>query len=173
MTFKKLLIILSFTVTSFSNVQTFNEDMNSIIIFEKDDNIGGIISIPLTADQVEKYSSKTKFNWTYSDDDNTKEVGFQITLINLNIDPELTTNTDLKYSLIEKIGNGSPVEVASGNFMGVTEDSLVIKPMAEISSFGVTHSYEFRIWLEETGANQNTMMGKKVTGKIKVSTAIR
>ena len=59
--------------------------------------------------------------------------------------------------------------------------------MKTIEELDVTYSYEFRIWLEEPYctledvnnglydkcSNQNELMGKKLTGKINVSSAFK
>ena len=44
--------------------------------------------------------------------------------------------------------------------------------MTEIS-VGSTYSYEFRLWLEESGGNQNALMGRSISGRIMVYTIAR
>lgn len=209
MTFKKLLIILTFTVTAviimllgtsyawyqfdnavttFSNVQTFTDGLDELaIVFTNDDNINTTLGIPILASEVASKSSKTTFTITPSSTLLAdKEVAYQISLVDLEIDSALTSTTDLKWSLLETIGTGSTTTIASGNFKDVTSESLVLKTMATISTFDVTYAYEFRIWLEDNGCtleqindpddsctNQNDLMGKSLTGKIKVSTMAR
>lgn len=196
MTFRKLLIILTFTVTvmvimllgtsyawyqfdnavtGFNNVQTFENDLDDLaIVFTNNNNISTTVGVPILAADVEKFSNKTTFTLTPKADKlEGKEVAFQISLVELNIDSALTNSNDLKWSLVEKIGNGGATTVASGNFRNVTEDTLVIKEMTEIDTFDVTYSYEFRLWLEESGANQNHLMNKNISGKIRVSSIAR
>lgn len=196
MTFKKLLIIFTFVITAviimllgtsyawyqfdnayteFSNVNTFTEGLDDLaVVFTNDDNINTTIGMPLTEEQVEKYSDKTTFTITPSATElSGKEVAFQISLSELEIDSVLTNTTDLRWSLYETIGTGVKEKIGEGNFNGLTAKNLIIKPMDEIETLGVTYSYEFRIWLHETGGNQNALMGKHLTGKIKVSTAVR
>lgn len=193
MTFRKLILILSFTVTTviimllstsyawyqfdnavttFSNVQTYNEDINLDVVFTNDDNINTTVGIPITPDQVENYSSKTKFTLTPAASLD-KDIAFQISLINLDIPSELTAVTDLKYSLIQTIGSGNATTVSSGNFKDISRDTLELMPITKITNYGTTHYYEFRLWLEETGGDQNNLMGKRITGKIKVSAAYK
>lgn len=160
-------------VTSLGNISTFSEDIETAVIFTNNENINMTVGVPLTTDQVDEYSEKSRFTVTASSDVLTdQEVAVQIALINLDIDSELTAGDDLKYSLIETAGSGTATEISSGSFYNITDDTLIIKSMSAIT-IGTTYSYEFRIWLEETGEDQNSMMGKKITGKIKVSTAIR
>lgn len=195
-TFKKLLIILTFTVTaviimllgtsyawyqfdnavtSFSDVQTFTDGVDDLaVVFTNTDNIGTTVGIPILAAEVADKSEKITFSITPSSTLlSGKDVAYQISLVNLNIDSALTNNTFLKWSLLETIGNGSPVTIASGNFKGVTGDTMVLKNMSEIETFDTTYSYEFRLWLEESGGDQNSLMGKSLSGKIKVLTAVR
>ena len=207
MTFKKLLIILTFTVTAiiimllgtsyawyqfdnavtaFNNVQTFNDSIDELaVVFANDDNINTTVGIPILAAEVDELSSKTTFSITPSSEKLAgKEVAFQIELINIIIDSELTSTKDLKYSLLEKIGDGSTTTISSGNFKDFKKNNIILKSMTAISTFDVNYYYEFRLWLEDNGctieqinrnecSSQNNMMGKKITGRIKVSTAVR
>lgn len=196
MSFKRLLIILTFVVhaivimllgtsyawyqfdnavTTFSELQTFDDSINELsIIFTNSNNINTVVGVPILAADVAEYSSKTRFTITPNSSYlSGRDVAFQISLIDLVIDKELTEVKDLKYSLLETIGDGSTTTIASGNFKDFSDDTLVLKPMSQVSTFDVTYSYEFRIWLEETGANQNNLMGKVLAGKIEVSSAIR
>ena len=87
MTFKKLLIILTITVTvlmiallgtsyawyqfdnavtNFDNVQTFSKDIDLATVFANTDNISTTVGVPLTTAQVDEYSSKTLFSITPS-----------------------------------------------------------------------------------------------------------
>ncbi len=194
MTFKKLLIIMSVAIifiimmlfstsyawyqfdnayTSFSNVQTYSDDIDLAVVFTNSDNINAIVGVPITSDQVEEYSEKTIFTLTPSSAAlSGRNVAYQISLENLKIDSALTSVDSLKYALLETV-NGTTSTVASGSFSGVTSSSLILKNMTTITTFDVTYSYEFRLWLEENNENQNALMGKSLSGKIKVSTAIK
>jgi len=195
-TFKKLLIILTFTVTaiimlllgtsyawyqfdnavtSFGNVQTFTDSIDDVaVVFTNTDNINTAVGVPILASEVATKSEKNIFTITPSSTAlSGKDVAFQIELINLKIDSALTSTTDLKYSLLEKVGTGTQTTIASGNFNGFTGNTLTLKPMTAVTTLGVTYSYEFRLWLEESGGDQNSLMGKKLSGKIKVTTAVR
>lgn len=195
MTFRKLLIILTFVVTAviimllgtsyawyqfdnavttFSGVQTFTQGLDDVaIVFTNTDNINTTVGVPILASEAASKASKTTFSITPSSSKlSGKEVAFQIDLINLSIDSALTGTTDLKYSLLEKVGTGSQTVIKSGNFKGVTGTTISLKAMTA-ATVGTTYSYEFRLWLEETGSNQNSLMGKKISGKFKVSTVVR
>lgn len=195
MTFKKLLIILGFAVTvlivlllgtsyawyafdtavtSFSNVSTFGENLDVAVVFTNSSNIATTVGVPLLSSEVEEKSSKTLFTVTPSTTLQGKDVAIQISIINLKIDSALTGVSSLKYSLLQTL-DGTTTTVASGNFSNVTSDSLVLMNSTSISSsnLGKTYSYEFRLWLEEDNSNQNALMGKHLSGNIKVNTAIR
>ena len=193
-TFKRLLIILSFAVTvlivillgtsyawytfdnavtSFNNVQTFSDNIDTAVVFTNSSNIGTTVGIPILASDVEERSEKTIFTVTPSTTLSGREVAFQITLIDLKIDSALTGVSSLKYSLLQTV-DGTTTTIKSGNFSGVTADSLILSTTTVPSAnLGKTYSYEFRLWLEEDNSNQNALMGKKLEGYIKVNTAIR
>lgn len=193
-TFKRLLIILSFAVTvlivillgtsyawytfdnavtSFNNVQTFSDNIDTAVVFTNSSNIGTTVGIPILASDVEERSEKTTFTVTPSTTLSGREVAFQISLIDLKIDSALTSVSSLKYSLLQTV-DGTTTTIKSGNFSGVTADSLILATTTVPSAnLGKTYSYEFRLWLEEDNSNQNALMGKKLEGYIKVNTAIR
>ena len=193
-TFKRLLIILSFAVTvlivillgtsyawytfdnavtSFNNVQTFSDNIDTAVVFTNSSNIGTTVGIPILASDVEERSEKTIFTVTPSTTLSGREVAFQISLIDLKIDSALTGVSSLKYSLLQTV-DGTTTTIKSGNFSGVTADSLILVTTTVPSvNLGKTYSYEFRLWLEEDNSNQNALMGKKLEGYIKVNTAIR
>lgn len=193
-TFKRLLIILSFAVTvlivillgtsyawytfdnavtSFNNVQTFSDNIDTAVVFTNSSNIGTTVGIPILASDVEERSEKTTFTVTPSTTLSGREVAFQISLIDLKIDSALTSVNSLKYSLLQTV-DGTTTTIKSGNFSGVTADSLILATTTVPSAnLGKTYSYEFRLWLEEDNSNQNALMGKKLNGYIKVNTAIR
>lgn len=205
MTFRKLLIIMTFVVTaviimllstsyawyqfdnavtSFNNVNTFDGDIDLAVVFTNTNNINTTVGIPLLTSEVEEYSNKNTFTITPSSSTIAgREVAYQISLIDIKIDSELTEVDTLRYQLLETI-NGVTTTVKDGNFEHFTDGSLILKNMTEITEFDTTYSYEFRIWLADNGCtleqvsegvcqNQNDLMGKKITGKIKVSTVLR
>lgn len=193
-TFKRLLIILSFAVTvlivillgtsyawytfdnavtSFNNVQTFSDNIDTAVVFTNSSNIGTTVGIPILSSDVEERSEKTTFTVTPSTTLSGREVAFQISLVNLKIDSALTSVSSLKYSLLQTV-DGTTTTIKSGNFSGVTADSLILTTTTVPSAnLGKTYSYEFRLWLQEDNSNQNALMGKKLNGYIKVNTAIR
>lgn len=174
-------------VSDFGNVETFSDNIELAVIFTNDNNIDTTIGVPLFENQIDELSDKTTFTITPNSEFlANKDVAFQISLIDIKIDPVFTTTTDLKYSLIEKIGDGTANEITSGNFSGFTGDNIILKEMTAVTSasLDVTHSYEFRLWLQDNRCtleqvmneecdDQNDLMGKTISGKIKVSTAIR
>lgn len=208
MTFRKLLLILTFVVTvvivtllgasyawyqfdnavtSFDNVQTFTEDVDLGIVFANNNNIQTTVGIPILAAEVEELSNKTNFSITPSSSTlSGKEVAYKIEIVDLIIDSALTTGTDLKYSLLETIGEGATNTIKTGNFYNVTTNTLTIKEATKITQFDTTYNYELRIWLEDNGCtveqindpndsctSQNGLMGKSLSGKIKISTMVK
>lgn len=160
-------------VTTFDGVQTYSDDIDLAVVFTSDNNINTRVGVPLTSDQVDAYSEKTTFAMTPSSSVlSGRTVAYQIYIDNLKIDPVLASVSSLKYSLLETV-NGSTTTVASGNFKDAINGEFIIKPMATITNYDVTYSYEFRLWLEEDNTNQNALMGKSLSGKIKVAVAVK
>lgn len=158
-------------VTPFS-VNTFEDNFATAVLFANDNNISTVVGVPITSAEVDDKASKCLFTVTpKSDVLNGRSVAIAISLENLYIDSELTSVEDLKYSLLQTV-DGTTTTIASGNFNGVTSSSLILKSMYEINS-GKTYSFEFRLWLNETGESQNSLMGKTVKGVIKVSSALK
>lgn len=163
----------SFTnaITPFS-VETFEDDLAVAVLFTNDNNISTVVGVPLTTDEVNSKASKCLFTVTPDSSVlNGRNVAIAISLENLSIASELTAVSDLNYSLLQTV-DGTTTTIASGNFSGVTSSSLLLKSMYEITS-GKTYSFEFRLWLHETGGDQNSLMGKKISGVIKVSSALK
>lgn len=206
-TFKKLIIILTITVsllitallgssyawyqfdnavTSFNNVSTYNENIGLAVVFANTSNINTTIGTPIFSEQIDNYSDKTRFSVTTdSSEINGRQIAYQISLVDIQIDELLTENDYLKYSLIEK---GNPQPIKSGNFKNFTGDSLVLKEMTTVNGEqDTTYNYEFRLWLEETSctleefengeynkcSDQSTLMNKNISGRIKVSSALK
>lgn len=202
-TFKKLIIILMITVsllitmllgtsyawyevrdayTTFSNVSTYNEDVGLAVVFANTDNISSTVGAPIFESEIDNYSNKTIFSMTPNSElINGRQIAYQISLVNVEIDEELTTTEDLKYSLME---NG--VQIKTGSFKNFVGDTLVLKDMTVLETLDITYNYEFRLWLQDNGCtidqindptneceSQNDLMGKKISGKIKVSTALK
>jgi len=165
-------------VTNFTGVQTFNADneLEGIsVIFSNTNNINTVVGVPLSQTEVAQYSSKTNFSIVPETDYlNNKEVAYQIELIDFSIDSELAKTQDLQWSVLEEIPTGEQNEIARGNFQGkVSGDIITLKQMTKLTNLDTTHEYEFRLWLNDNGGNQNELMGKEIRGKIKVSIIIR
>lgn len=205
MTFKKLIIILTITVsllitallgtsyawyqfdtavTSFNNVSTYDENVGLAVVFTNSANINSTIEMPILASEVDEYSQKSIFTMTpNSTQIGEREIAYQISLVGIELDEKLTETEDFRYSLVE-IKNGISKEIINGNFYNFEGNTLILKEMAVIEELDVTYNYEFRLWLQDNGCtleqindgecnDQNDLMGKSFSGKIKVSTALK
>jgi len=173
---------MSNAYTEFSGISTFSENINSAVIFTSDSSfsLNTLSGIPTTLDQVmtaqnDENMAANKLTFTMtpnSDVIGNRQVGYQISLVNLKIDKEFTETEDLKYRLIETIDSNT--SVIEGNFKGVTGNFKILKEMTEIKEENLdkVHSYEFIIWLQDSNNDQNELMGKNISGTIKVSTAL-
>ena len=70
----------------------------------------------------------------------------------------LKDNTSLANGDFSSIGNNTRINLYTTNLtLGAT----------------IPDSYELRIWLEETGENQNNLMGKRFSGRIKIDVYLK
>lgn len=160
-------------VTSFNSVKTYDGNIDLSVVFTNTSNINTTVGIPLLESEVSEYSNKNTFTITPSSSTVAgRQVAYQISLVDIEIDSELTKDNTLRYQLLENI-NGVETIVKEGDFGGFAGDNLILKNMTEITELDTTYSYEFRIWLDDNGSIQNNLMGRKITGKIKVSTVLR
>ena len=194
MTFRKLLLILSLTVTAliitllstsyawyqfdnavtdFNNIQTFSDEIKFPVIFTNNDVIRTQTGIPITEEQISTFAERKTFYMTPSKEGiNTASfnVNYKISIINIKIDEELK-NEYFKYKLVETI-NGVVSDEITGNFKNLSENFITLKE-GTITKFDSQHSYELMIWLQESGDIQNSMQNKSITGNIKVTTILK
>ena len=72
---------------------------------------------------------------------------------------------------MQLLENGTVIATKTGEDIG-TNTTLTLKSMSSIT-VGTTYNYELRVWLNETGVSQNSLMNKKFSGRIEVSSALK
>lgn len=164
------------------NVTTSDFDTGLAIIFEQSQYINTYTGIPITDDEVDSLAEVSKF--TIHPDDSileNAEVNLNIGIIDINIDDKLLTE-DFKYSFsCNKKGETSNVIVSSGTGMSFTDDVFRndYLQLGNLNTsnltFDVDSDYEciLKMWLHETGLDQNDLMNKKFSGLIKVNTLFK
>ena len=150
-------------------------DANISVVFSESEYINLKTGVPINSTDVDKYASASKFTLI---PDATKlrgyDVAVKIAISNITIDTELKTS-DFKYDL--KCNDGSSTTtIKSGTGADFTSTELEIGTLStQNSTFNVSKTYNcaLRLWLQETGNNQNTLMNKSFSGLIKVNSVYR
>lgn len=150
-------------------------DANISVVFSESEYINLKTGVPINSTDVDKYASASKFTLI---PDATKlrgyDVAVKIAISNITIDTALKIS-DFKYDL--KCNDGSSTTtIKSGTGADFTSTELEIGTLStQNSTFNVSKTYNcaLRLWLQETGSNQNTLMNKSFSGLIKVNSVYR
>lgn len=150
-------------------------DANVSVVFSESEYINLKTGVPINSTDVDKYASASKFTLI---PDATKLRGYnvavKIAISNITIDTELKIS-DFKYDL--KCNDGSSTTtIKSGTGADFTSTELEIGTLStQNSTFNVSKTYNcaLRLWLQETGSNQNALMNKSFSGLIKVNSVYR
>lgn len=150
-------------------------DANISVVFSESEYINLKTGVPINSTDVDKYASASKFTLI---PDATKlrgyDVAVKIAISNITIDTALKIS-DFKYDL--KCNDGSSTTtIKSGTGADFTNTELEIGTLStQNSTFNVSKTYNcaLRLWLQETGSNQNALMNKSFSGLIKVNSVYR
>lgn len=150
-------------------------DANISVVFSESEYINLKTGVPINSTDVDKYASTSKFTLI---SDATKlrgyDVAVKISISNITIDTALKIS-DFKYDL--KCNDGSSTTtIKSGTGADFTSTELEIGTLStQNSTFNVSKTYNcaLRLWLQETGSNQNALMNKSFSGLIKVNSVYR
>ena len=150
-------------------------DANVSVVFSESEYINLKTGVPINSTDVDKYASASKFTLI---PDATKlrgyDVAVKIAISNITIDTALKIS-DFKYDL--KCNDGSSTTtIKSGTGADFTSTELEIGTLStQNSTFNVSKTYNcaLRLWLQETGSNQNALMNKSFSGLIKVNYVYR
>ena len=150
-------------------------DANVSVVFSESEYINLKTGVPINSTDVDKYASASKFTLI---SDATKlrgyDVAVKIAISNITIDTALKIS-DFKYDL--KCNDGSSTTtIKSGTGADFTSTELEIGTLStQNSTFNVSKTYNcaLRLWIQETGNNQNALMNKSFSGLIKVNSVYR
>lgn len=157
------------------NVTTGNFDADVAVVFNQSQYINMRSGVPISTSDVDKYANKSVFTLV---PDSTKlsgyDVAVNIKLVDISIDDELKIS-DFKYDL--NCNNGStPTTLKSGTGVDFTSSDITLGTLSTSdNTFNVNNSYTctLRIWLNESGADQNSLMNKHFSSLIKVESMYR
>lgn len=162
------------------NVTTGNIDTGIAVVFAQSQYINVYTGVPINSGEVDALASTSIFTLapdaTVLED---AEVAVNIGITDLSVDSALIVD-DFKYKFI--CNNGTrDVAVVNGTGRDFTNDVInagyfklgTLSTTDGTFNAGDTYTCTLRVWLEETGENQNYLMNRKFRGLIKVSTLFR
>lgn len=199
MDFKKMLVVLTITIsiiftllwgTSYAyyvssggtnlNVTTGDFDAGVAVVFTQSEYIDTLTGIPIAESDVATNASKTVFKLTPDSTIlNGYDVAVNVSLVDFSMASELRVD-DFKYDLVCNDG-ASDRTIGSGTGAGITDEMLANKmiPLGTLTTsnntFDINKNYScsFRIWLQESGSDQNSLMNKNLTGRIHINSAFK
>lgn len=181
MKFKKLLLVISVIIIcmfglmlttsyawySFENASTYFETVTKTediyVSYQDGEYINTDIAVPVSSEQIDKYSSKNNFNIKVV---GTGDIMIGVSLIDVSIDSALNKESfviDLFYqgSKIDTI-NGSKIETGTD----IVFENVLLKDK-------VSNQFEVRVYILDDGTNQNDMMKKVFSAKVKIDVISR
>lgn len=161
------------------NVTTGNIDTGVSVVFAQSQYINVSTGVPINNSQVDNYAAKSVFTLTPDSDSLTGyDVGVNISIVDISIDDALRIK-EFKYKF-SCSDNNTTTDLNNGTGENFTDDVISRGlNLATLSTtdgtFDINKTYNctLRIWLEETGQNQNHLMNKKFRGLIKVNTLFK
>ncbi len=180
---KTLLVILTFITCMFAlmlassyawysytngstafDVVTNNEDIN--ITYTTGMYIDTKTALPITKEEIDDYSEKNKFSIDLNSENLAGKILVDISLINIEIDNSLKTDT-FKYDLLF---NGTSIN--SGDFTKIDENKINLGTNITLDSVD-NNDFELRIYILDNGENQNDLMNKTFKGTISINAISR
>ena len=149
--------------TDFDSV-TSEVDLN--VIYAQSQIITTTTSLPIKDEEKEKYADKNIFTVSSPEELYNHQVILTISLINIEIAEELKSQ-DFKYELMQ-----NNEVIAQGSGLDFTESTKVLKDMIQINPTK-TYTYALRIWVRETGEEQNELMNKSFQAQIQVDSVAK
>lgn len=159
---------------------TGNIDTGVAVVFNQSQYINVSSGVPISEADVDNLASASVFTLTPNKDIlSGADVAVNVSIIDISIDSTLKVS-DFRYKLSCSNGTTS-IDLGSGSGIDFTDDviSSGILNLGTLSTtdntFNVNNTYTctLRVWLQETNADQNTLMGKKFSGLIKVNTLFK
>lgn len=165
---------VSYAWYAYSNAETtlFGSTIKETptVIFAQTDAINSDVIAPIYDFDRYSFSNITSFNVTFGENLSNYETAISIELYDINISSELKIS-NYKYELLENEN-----VIASGDFSNIGNDtSIVLVPnkIVTIDNFPTTYVYDLFIWLSDDGSDQNYLMNKSFSARVRVNSAVK
>lgn len=187
MEFKRILIVLSITITilmclmmgvsygwyAYENAQSTVSGSTikeaPTVIFSQTEYISSTQTLPILDKDRYNYANKNSFNVTIGENLREYQVGIEISLVNISMSDELKI-ANYKYELLQ-----DGITIATGNFENLDVTTIKLMPMTIVNPLGYpqTYTYELYIWLSDDGTNQNNLMNKGFNARVNINSAVK
>lgn len=167
-----------YTATSTDiNVTTGNTSDGVSVIFTDNNYVNITTGVPIDDNMVDNYVDGNKFSIIPNVNTlNGYDAFITIALINVNIDDSLKINS-FKYKLICIDDNSDVVKSTTGNGTSLVSgtDVVLSKFNTTDNSFDINTNYQctFKVWISNSGNNQNELMNKKFSALLEVNSIMR
>ena len=138
------------------NITTGGFDPNVAVIFAQSEYINMRTGVPISSSDVDSYANKSVFT--------------------LVPDSEALSGFEVAINVLRCNDGSSTTTLKSGTGMDFTSSDVMIGTLSTSdNTFSASKSYTciLRLWLQETGENQNNLMNKSFSGLIKVNSMYR
>jgi len=150
-----------------SNVQTSiglktSSNDKISVKFTTGEYINTSVGIPILDSEVADKAGKNTFT-IIAKDTMTSKANYNIYIDEISIADELKNTTDFRWEILK-----DGTKVNEGDFSTVENNRINLYTTSLTLNTTTPDSYELRVWLRENNGNQNALMGKNFTGRIKV-----
>ena len=138
------------------------------VIFSQTEYISTSLNTPIYDKDKENFANTNAFTITFGNNLEKYETAISIVLDEIYIDEALKI-ANYKYELV-----GNDETIAAGDFSTLGDNrQIVLMPstIIEVPSYPQTYTYELYIWLSEDETDQNHLMNKSFSGRIKINSA--
>lgn len=159
------------------NLNVTTPDTGVAVVFEQSQYINVNTDVPLQSSVVDTLASKSIFSITPNVEYLSKyDTIINVSIINIEIDEALRIS-DFKYKF-SCTGGANHLELANSDGTSFTDEVIssgklnlgTLSTTDGTLDINETYSCVLRVWLHETGRNQNHLMNKRFRGLIKVNT---
>lgn len=188
MEFKRLVIVLCITLLiafssmmgasyawyAYENAETsiFGSTIKEAptVIFSQTEYISSSINVPIYDRDKENFANVNAFTITFGENLIKYDTAISIVLDEIFIAEELKI-ANYKYELVQ-----NNQTIASGDFSNIgTNQQIILLPstVMNVENYPDTYTYELYIWLSEDETDQNYLMNKSFSGKVRINSAVK
>lgn len=163
-----LMLTTSYAWYSYENGSTVFEattDLDDLnIVYTTGQTINTTTAVPITLDEVSANASRNYFSISRKEGIVGSGITVSVSLTDISIDEALEDS----YFKIDLLCDGVKVAGISGSDITSTEQFLANVKLNDLGS-----DFELRIYILDSGSNQNAMQGKSFSAKIKIGVVSR